>query len=110
MLKEIMDEVLEAEARAEAIVTDALSRAKEIRQKGEDESALMVDAAKKDAAELLASLEKETESVAAEEEQRVLEKGREKTAAVRKDAEGRVTEAAEKVRDRVLEKYGVTAL
>ena len=58
----------------------------------------------------LASLEKETEDAAAKEEIAILEKGKAEAAAVGKAASGRVTEAAEKVRDRVLKKYGVTAL
>ena len=110
MLKEIVDEILQAETRAEEIVTEALARAKEIRQEGENRSASILAGAKKDAAELLASLEKETEKAAASAEAEVLAKGREKAAAVRRDAEGRVTEAADRVRDRVFAKYGVTSL
>ena len=49
-------------------------------------------------------------SLAEQEEERVLAKGREEAAAVGQGAEGRVTEAAKAVETRVLEKYGVTAL
>ena len=110
MIKEIMEEILEAEKRADTIVSDAASRAKEIRQKGEKESAAIVAEGKKAAAELLASLEKETDLVAAREERAVLEKGREEAAAIRRAAEGRVADAANAVKDRVLKKYGVTSL
>lgn len=110
MLKEIMDEILQAETRAGEIVEQANARAKEIRQKGERESAAIVSAAKKEAADLLASLEKETEAVAKAEEDLVIGKGKEQAVSVRRDAEGRVADAADAVRDRVFEKYGVTSL
>lgn len=110
MLKEIMDEILQAEARADEIVADASSRAKEIRQKGESESARIVIAAKKEAAELMASLEKETDAEAAAAEEAVLAQGKRDAAAIRQGAEGKVTDAAQEVRDRVLKKYGVTSL
>ena len=110
MLKEIIDEIKQAEAHAEEIVENASLRAKEIRQQGEKESAAIVIAANNEAAELLSSLEQETELAAKGEEDLVLEKGKKQAAAVRQSAEGRVTEAAEKVGDCVFEKYGVTAL
>ena len=110
MIKEIMDEILQTEQRAEEIISDATARAKEIRQKGEKESAEIVAEGKKAAAELLATLEKETDLVAEREEKAVLDKGRAEAATIRQGAEGRVADAADKVKDRLLEKYGVTAL
>ena len=110
MVKQIVDEILAAEKQAEEILAVASARAKEIRQAGEEESAGIVAAGKKAAAELLASLEKETDLAAIREENAVLEKGRNEAAAVRQGAEGMVAEAAEKVKARLLEKYGVTAL
>ena len=74
------------------------------------QSAAIVAEGKKAAAELLASLEKETDDAATKEEAFVLEKGREEAAAIRRGAEGKVTDAAKAVKDRMLKKYGVTAL
>lgn len=110
MLKEVMDEILSAEARAAEIIAEATLRAKEIRQAGEKESSMIVAEGKKAASDLLASLEKETDLAAAGEEGAVLEKGQRDAAAIKKGAEGRVTDAAESIKDRLLEKYGVTAL
>ncbi len=110
MVKEIMDEILMAEAKAEEIALAAAAQAKEIRQQGEKQSEEIVAEGKKAAAELLTSLEQQTDLAAAKEEAAVLEKGRKDAAAVRANAEGKVTDAAESVKDRLFEKYGVTAL
>ena len=110
MVKEIVDEILAAEARADEIVAEATLRAKEIRDKGEKERDAIVLNAKQDAAALLSSLEAETEAAAQKEESLVLEQGRKDAAAVRQGAAGRVTDAAKAVSDRVLEKYGITSL
>jgi len=110
MVKEIMEEILQAEQRAEEITAAATARAKDIRNEGDKQCAAIVAEGKKAAAELLASLEKETDVAAAKEEASVLQKGREEAAAIRRGAEGKVTDAAEAVKDRMLKKYGVTAL
>ena len=110
MVKEIVDEILQAEAQADEIVATATKQAKEIREAGEAQRTLIAEEAKKAAADLLSALEAETEQAAREAEDLVLRQGREKAAAVRQDAEGRVTDAAKAVSDRVLAKYGVTAL
>ena len=110
MIKEIVDEIIAAEKQAEDILAEASARAKEIRQAGEAESADIVKEGKKAAADLLSSLEKETDLAAIREEKAVLENGQKEAAAVRQGAEGMVASAAEKVKDRLLEKYGVTAL
>ncbi len=110
MVKESMDEILQAEQRAEEVTLAATERAKEIRRQGEETSAAIVAEGKKSAAELLISLEKETEAAAAKEEAFILEKGREEAAAIRRGAEGKVTDAAKQVKDRLLKKYGVAAL
>ena len=110
MIKEIMDEILQAEQRADEIVAEATAHAKEIRLAGERESAAILADGKKAAADLLASLERETDLAAAREEAAVLEQGKRDAAAVGQGAEGRVAEAAEAVENRLLEKYGVAAL
>ena len=110
MVKEIVDEILAAEAKADEIVAEATLRAKEIREAGEKNRERILADAKKEAAALLSSLEAETEAAAQEAEALVLEQGREEAAAVRSGATGRVTDAAKEISDRVLKKYGVTAL
>ena len=110
MVKEIVDEILAAEARADEIVADATLRAKEIRERGEKQREEILAEAKKEAAALLSSLEEETEAAAREAEALALDGGRREAAAVRQGATGRVTDAAKAVSDRVLGKYGITAL
>jgi len=110
MVKQIVDEILAAEARADEIVAEATLRAKEIRERGEQEREAILADAKKEAASLLSSLEAETETAAQKAETLVLERGRKEAATVRQSAAGRVTDAAKEISDRVLKKYGVTAL
>ena len=110
MVKQIVDEILAAEARADEIVAEANLRAKEIREKGEIQREVILADAKKEAAALLSALEAETEAAAREAEALVLEQGRKEAAAVRQGAAGKVTDAAKEISARVLEKYGVTAL
>ena len=110
MVKEIVDEILAAEAGADEIVAEANLRAKEIRERGEKEREAILADAKKEAAALLSTLEAETEAAAREAEALVMEQGRKEAAAVRQGAAGRVTDAAKEISDRVLAKYGVIAL
>ncbi|MBO4472722.1 MAG: hypothetical protein J5765_02815 [Clostridia bacterium] len=110
MVKAIVDEILAAEARADEIVAAATQRAKEIRERGEKEREEILADAKKEAAALLSTLEAETEAAAQKAESLAMERGAKEAAAVRQSAAGRVTDAAKEISERVLAKYGVTAL
>ena len=99
------DNVLDAE-----ILFDDGSQIRTGALKPQGQAAEIALDAKREAAELLAALEAETEEAAKEAERLVLEQGKKEAEAVRQDAKGRVTDAAKEVSNRLFAKYGVTAL